>query len=65
MVSTGNTKLDSLIQEETDNSLTFDEEFDLRMFAYILNNRKDLEKKGYKIICHDGAFGYGYLILKW
>ena len=27
MVSTGNTELDSLIQEETDNSLTFDEVF--------------------------------------
>ena len=65
MVSTGNAKLDSLIQEETDNSLTFDEEFDLRMFAYVLNNRAELESKGYKITCHDGFFGYGYLTLSW
>ena len=65
MVSTGNTELDSLIQEEPDNHLTFDEEFDLRMFAYVLNNKADLESKGYKITCHDGFFGYGYLTLKW
>lgn len=65
MVSTRNEKLDNLIKNEKDKSITFDEEFDLRMFAYILNNRKDLEEKGYKIICHEGAFGYGYLVLKW
>jgi len=65
MVSTGNEKLDNLIENKKDKSLTFDEEFDLRMFAYVLNNRADLESKGYKITCHDGFFGYGYLTLKW
>ena len=56
-------KLDSIIQNSTNHKAMFDEEFDLQMFAFIINHKKELENKGYKIDYHNGFFGFSYIFV--
>ena len=56
-------KLDSIIQTSIDHNAMFDEEYDLQMFAFIIDHKKELEDKGYKIDYHTGAFGYSYIFV--
>lgn len=56
-------KLDFIIQKSTNHSAEFDEEFDLEMFAFIIDHKKELEDKGYKINYYTGAFGYSYIFV--
>lgn len=56
-------KLDSIIQNSINHKVIFDEEFNLQMFAFIMNHKKELEDKGYKIDYHDGAFGFSYIFV--
>lgn len=55
-------KLDEMIEKY--GGVNLDEEFDLTMYAFVMNNIDELQSKGYQIKCHDGAFGYGYVSVK-
>ena len=62
-IQEGCKRLDSRIQTSTNHSAMFDEEYDLQMFAFIVDHNKELEDKGYKIDYHNGAFGYSYIFV--
>ena len=55
-------KLDEMIKKY--GAVNYDEEFNLTMYAFVMNNIDELQSKGYQIKYHDGAFGYGYVSVK-
>ena len=53
-------ELIDLVQSSS-TGVVFDEEFDLRMFAFVLNHKEEIEAKGYKVTEHLGLFGFAYV----
>jgi hypothetical protein len=55
-------KLDEMIKKY--GAVNYDEEFNLTMYAFVMDNIDELQNKWYQVKCHDGAFGYGYVSVK-
>lgn len=52
------------IKKSNEQRISYDEEFQLKKFAYIVNNKEEFEKLGYEIKIVDSVFGYDTVSLK-